>query len=58
LSACLMALLLTGCATSGAGINYCDLAGPVFISKQDQLTDETARQLLQHNETWKRNCKK
>lgn len=57
LTVCLMAVLLTGCATSGRAINYCDLTRPVYISKKDVLTDGTARQILQHNETWQRVCK-
>jgi hypothetical protein len=58
LFACLTVLLLTGCATSGRAISYCDITGPVYISKKDQLTDETARQILLHNETWSRVCAK
>ena len=54
---CLTAALLTGCASTGRVTNFCDLAAPVYISKQDQLTDETARQILTHNEIWQRVCK-
>lgn len=57
MTVCLAALLLTGCATSGAVTNYCDISKPVYISKQDVLTDGTAKQILQHNETWQRICK-
>jgi hypothetical protein len=53
-----MVLLLTGCASSGAATNYCDLVRPVYISQQDSLTDGTARQILTHNETWARVCRK
>jgi hypothetical protein len=30
---------------------------PIYISGQDALTDETATQILAHNEKWKGNCK-
>lgn len=57
MTVCLVAVLLTGCATSGVATSYCDISKPVYISKQDVLTDGTARQILQHNETWQRVCK-
>jgi len=38
--------------------DYCTIASPVYISKKDVLTDGTARQILEHNETWQRACKK
>lgn len=34
----------------------CKWVKPVFISKQDVLTDGTARQILAHNETYLINC--
>jgi len=53
-----MVMLLSGCAILGRETNaYCDIANPIYISKQDEFTDGTARQILQHNETWKRICK-
>lgn len=59
-SACLSAMLLTGCATSGVvtSAGYCEVARPILISKQDGLTDGTARQILGHNETWAAICGK
>jgi hypothetical protein len=57
LIACLTAMLLTGCASTGRVISYCDLAAPIYVSKQDVFTDGTARQILRHNETWQRVCK-
>ena len=54
---CLTALLLTGCATSGRVTNYCNIAEPILISKKDVFTDGTAKQILQHNETWQAICK-
>jgi hypothetical protein len=55
-----MAMLLTGCATSGAvtSAGYCEVAKPILISKKDELTDGTARQILAHNETWAAICGK
>jgi hypothetical protein len=58
LSVCLMAMLLAGCATTGVVTNnYCDVTKPIYVSKSDVFTDGTARQILEHNETWKRICK-
>lgn len=57
---CLTAALLTGCVTNGPVIELVDTAcnwtGPILISKQDVLTDGTAKQILQHNENWEANC--
>jgi len=50
-----MATLLQGCAATGGGA-VCDVLRPVFVDEADQLTDQTARQLLAHNETWERLC--
>ena len=36
----------------------CDWLRPIFISKSDRLTIETARAILGHNETWEAQCKK
>jgi hypothetical protein len=57
-TACLMALLLGACAKSGAATEaaYCSIASPIYISKQDSLTDDTAKQILVHNEHWSRLC--
>lgn len=54
-------LLLTACATSGPATEVVD-AGcywtrPIYISREDILTDETARQILVHNETWELRCR-
>jgi len=34
----------------------CKWNRPILISKSDNLTDGTARQILAHNETWNANC--
>lgn len=53
-----MVMLLSGCAILGRETSqYCDISQPIYISKKDELTDGTARQILEHNETWKRICK-
>lgn len=53
----LLATLLSGCGTSGPVTEgYCSLVGPIFVGDLDDLTDETARQILAHNETWERVC--
>lgn len=48
LTACLMAMLLSGCGLSG---NADSGFTPIYVSADDQFTDATARQILQHNET-------
>lgn len=53
---CLPILLLAGCATTGAGINGCDWAKPIYVSNDDVLTDGTAKQVLTHDETGKAIC--
>ncbi|MBN9525464.1 MAG: hypothetical protein J0H82_04615 [Alphaproteobacteria bacterium] len=54
--ACLTALLLTGCAATGRGTEYCSLARPIFIARADQLTQRTAEAVLRHDETWRETC--
>lgn len=65
LSVCLSALLLTACATVGRATDpapvvvvdtACKWVAPIYISKADVLTDETARQILAHNETYMTVC--
>lgn len=41
-----MASLLSGCGQSGNAVAF----NPIYIHADDQLTDGTARQILQHNE--------
>jgi hypothetical protein len=50
-------ILLAGCATPGPVTDgFCVEAKPVYISKQDVLTDGTARQILAHNEYGRSRC--
>ena len=44
-----------GLAQSGA-VDGCSWVRPVYLSTEDVLTDETARQVLLLNETWERVC--
>lgn len=57
-SAC---LLLTACAATGPEIEVIDAGcywtAPIYVSQADDLTDDTARQILAHNETWARRCR-
>ena len=48
-------LLMSGCAT-GPVTNFCQMAEPILISRQDVLTDGTARQILAHNEVGRATC--
>lgn len=62
LSSVLVTLLLTlplascksGPATEPS--NGCEWVKPIFPSRDDQLTDGTARQILDHDETGKQIC--
>lgn len=62
-----LALLLSGCETrNGTGTTQapvvtvvdtaCKWVRPIMIGNADQLTEETARQIEVHNETWEVNC--
>lgn len=54
-------LLLTACAATGPATEVVDAGcywtAPIYVSQADDLTDETARQILVHNETWARRCR-
>ena len=50
-----LTLLLTSCATGG-GTDPCGPWRPILVSRQDVLTEGTARQVLAHNETGRRLC--
>lgn len=36
--------------------DYCATAKPIYISKVDQISDATARQILEHNLTGRKLC--
>ena len=52
----MLCLPLTGCATIGQGTseetaaNGCEWTAYILVSKQDELTEGTARQILAHNQ--------
>lgn len=70
---CLMGVLLTSCVLIGCAVKptpsntekaiaaakpeFCTTALPIYIGKDDKITDATARQILQHNKTGRRLCK-
>lgn len=47
--------LLAGCVTSG---NYCDVAGEIKLSRNDVLTDESARIIDKEQEKFAQFCGK
>lgn len=52
-------LLLTACNTTGRVTEVssgCGWTRPILVSREDVLTDLTARQILAHNETGRRLC--
>ncbi|UGO51992.1 hypothetical protein PHOOPHIGHTERS_58 [Serratia phage vB_SmaS_PhooPhighters] len=60
-----LAPLLTSCAGTGQETSQprtidtsCDWVTYIYISRQDSLTDGTARQILAHNEALQARCEK
>lgn len=51
-----MAMLFVSSCNAGGG-NFCDVARPLFIDKDDVLTDGTARQILNNNEKGQELCR-
>jgi len=49
-------ILMSGCHATGPVTNFCQMAEPILISRQDVLTDGTARQILAHNEIGRKAC--
>ena len=62
--AVLIALCVQGCSAGLSNlpsaqdvvVDGCSWVRPVYLSTEDVLTDETARQVLVLNETWERVC--
>lgn len=48
------AVLLSGCATNVA--NYCDVAGEIKLSRDDVITDGTARIIDKEQEKYAKFC--
>lgn len=55
-----MALPLASCATTAGRVevhpDYCTPWSPIYVSKQDVLTDPTAKAILRHDEIGARLC--
>lgn len=56
LTAFLLLLSATGCAHGGNVTDGCLGWQPIYVSRDDDLTDETARQILAHNEVGEQRC--
>jgi len=56
LSALMLLLGVSACATNGQGINPCTEFNPIYISARDILTDDSVRQILSFNERWAALC--
>ncbi|BCU04400.1 hypothetical protein EcSP15_n5058 (plasmid) [Escherichia coli] len=50
--------LINGCVikTQAPGVLFCDAANPIYVSREDFMTEETERQLLIHNTIGERLC--
>lgn len=50
--------LLTGCETAGPATDqgFCAVGRPIYVSRQDVLTEGTADQIEAHNNTGARVC--
>jgi hypothetical protein len=57
-AALLLTIFLSACQNGPAINGGCEWAKPIYVSRSDVLTDETKRDILSHNETWKAVCKK
>lgn len=52
-----LSLPLTGCEIRRPeGLLFCDLASPIYISREDTLTQESKRQILAHDIIGERVC--
>lgn len=53
----IVSLLLTGCVTKPQqGLLFCETASPIYLSKEDKLTQESKRQILAHDIIGERVC--
>ena len=52
-----MTLFMSGCVTGGPKTDLgCTWAKPIYLNRADQLTTDTARAILAHNETGAERC--
>lgn len=49
-------MFASGCENLRVIDSACDWVRPIMISKDDVLTDDTARQILMLDEQWQRTC--
>lgn len=58
--AVLAPLFLGACATTQPTVvdTSCSWVNPIFVSKQDKLTQKTASAILAHDDKWKEICGK
>ncbi|AKL03844.1 hypothetical protein AB184_00775 (plasmid) [Klebsiella oxytoca] len=53
----IVSLLLTGCVIKPQqGLLFCETASPIYLSKEDKLTQESKRQILAHDIVGERVC--
>lgn len=51
----MLGLFLASCGIIGSG-DDCSWARPILVADEDVLSEETARDILVHNEVWERLC--
>lgn len=52
-----VSFLLTGCEIKPQrGVLFCEVANPIYLSKDDKLTQESKRQVLAHDIVGERIC--
>jgi hypothetical protein len=56
----LASFAVTGCGTGMMGRpvapDYCATAQPIFVGRDDVISDATAREILEHNKTGQKLC--
>ena len=52
----MMATLQSCSGTNSVNSTFCLIAHPIYISPDDKLTDPTARQILDHDDTGRKLC--
>jgi len=55
LTVLILVLFISACSAVGQK-NSCDIFAPVYLSKDDVLADDTARQIYKNNEIGKEVC--
>lgn len=52
----ILLLVASACATVGPATDGCAWVKPIYVSREDVLSDGTVDQILGHNEKWERIC--